>query len=64
MPHQIQAITGHQSLKEVTRYTEAADKEKLSSEAIERLVDYQKRPIKRRTFLANRLVSLVTPKPR
>lgn len=33
-PHQIQAITGHESLAEVTRYTTAADQERIAREAM------------------------------
>jgi integrase len=35
-PHQIKAITGHKSLKEVQRYTEAADREGLADGAMDR----------------------------
>lgn len=33
-PHEIQAITGHKTLSEVTRYTQAVDQEKLAEGAI------------------------------
>jgi len=36
-PHQIAAITGHQSLKEVERYTRAADQKRLAAAAVVRL---------------------------
>lgn len=36
-PHQIQAITGHKSLAEVTRYTAAADQERMAREAMKRI---------------------------
>jgi len=36
-PHQIAAITGHKTLKEVTRYCAAADQEKLAEAAIKSL---------------------------
>jgi integrase len=36
-PHQIAAITGHQSLKEVERYTRAADQRRLAKAAVVRL---------------------------
>jgi len=35
--HEIMAITGHQSLEEVERYTKAARKAKLADKAMERL---------------------------
>lgn len=38
-PHQIQAITGHKSLAEVTRYTAAADQERMAREAMKRIND-------------------------
>ena len=36
-PHMIAAITGHVTLQEVTRYTEAANREKLADAAMELL---------------------------
>lgn len=36
-PHQIQSITGHKSLAEVTRYTAAADQERMAREAMKRI---------------------------
>jgi integrase len=36
-PHQIMAITGHRSLKEVTRYTRAAEQRRLAQAAMARL---------------------------
>jgi integrase len=36
-PHQIMSITGHRSLKEVERYTKAAEQRRLAQVAIERL---------------------------
>jgi integrase len=36
-PHQIASITGHQSLKEVERYTRAADQKRLAAAAVVRL---------------------------
>jgi integrase len=36
-PHQIAAITGHQSLKEVERYTRGADQRRLAASAVVRL---------------------------
>jgi integrase len=39
---QIQAITGHDSLSEVARYTEAAEQEILATAAVERLVRHNK----------------------
>jgi integrase len=36
-PHEIMAISGHISLKEVTRYTEAADRMRLARNAVDRL---------------------------
>lgn len=36
-PHQIGAVTGHQSLKEIERYTKAASKGKLADEAMAKL---------------------------
>jgi integrase len=36
-PHQIQAITGHKSLAEVTRYTAAADQGRMAREAMKRI---------------------------
>jgi integrase len=36
-PHEIAAITGHASLKEVVRYTEAADRKRLASAAMEKV---------------------------
>jgi integrase len=36
-PHQIAAMTGHQSLKEVERYTRAADQRRLAAAAVVRL---------------------------
>jgi integrase len=36
-PHQIAAITGHASLKEIVRYTKAVDQARLAREAIERI---------------------------
>lgn len=38
-PHQIQAITGHRSLAEVTRYTVAANQEQMAREAMRRIGD-------------------------
>ena len=35
---QMQAITGHATMREVERYTKAADQEKLAREAIARLI--------------------------
>jgi len=35
---QIQAITGHATMREVERYTKAADQEKLAREALARLI--------------------------
>ena len=35
--HQIRAITGHATLKEVERYTKAADQKRLAEQAIEKL---------------------------
>jgi integrase len=35
---QIQAITGHATIREVNRYTRAADQEKLTREVIARLI--------------------------
>ena len=35
--HQIRAITGHTTLKEVERYTKAADQKRLAEQAIEKL---------------------------
>jgi integrase len=37
--HQIASITGHASLKEVERYTEAADRKRLAREAMAKLVE-------------------------
>jgi integrase len=36
-PHVIQAITGHRTLKEVERYTRAADQKRLAGRAMERM---------------------------
>jgi hypothetical protein len=36
-PHEIMAITGHLTLSEVQRYTEAADRKIMASSAIEKL---------------------------
>jgi integrase len=36
-PHEIAAITGHASLKEIVRYTEAADRKHLASAAMEKV---------------------------
>jgi integrase len=36
-PHEIAAITGHASLKEIVRYTEAADRKRLAAAAIEKV---------------------------
>lgn len=36
-PHTIMAITGHKTLKEVTRYTEAANRDRLAEQAIDAL---------------------------
>ena len=38
-PHQIMAITGHKTLAEVARYTEAVDQEELAKQAIVKLED-------------------------
>lgn len=37
--HQIMAITGHKTLKEVTRYTAAVDRERLAKEAIDKIIN-------------------------
>ncbi len=37
-PHQIAAITGHKSLKEVERYTRAAEQERLATDAMANLI--------------------------
>lgn len=36
-PHEIQAITGHRTLKEIERYTRAADQRRLAGQAMQRL---------------------------
>ena len=36
-PHEIAAITGHASLKEVIRYTEAADRKHLAAAAMDKV---------------------------
>ena len=36
-PHEIMSITGHRTLKEVTRYTEAFDRAKLGRSAMAKL---------------------------
>jgi integrase len=41
-PHEIAAITGHASLKEIVRYTQTADRKRLAKAAMEK--------VKRRTF--------------
>lgn len=38
-PHEIQAITGHKSLKEVTRYTAAANQQQMARKAMSRIED-------------------------
>ncbi|GAA0569527.1 tyrosine-type recombinase/integrase [Caenispirillum bisanense] len=40
-PHEIAAITGHKTLKEVERYTLAADQERLAASAMERIAHGQ-----------------------
>jgi hypothetical protein len=39
--HEIMAISGHKSLKEVERYTKAADQERLARSAVARLATNQ-----------------------
>jgi integrase len=41
--HMIQSITGHQTLKEVERYTRSADQRRLAFEAIERLSNHARK---------------------
>jgi integrase len=36
-PHEIAAITGHASLKEIVRYTKAADRKRLAAAAMEKM---------------------------
>lgn len=43
-PHQIMAITGHRSLKEVQRYTRAAEQRRLAQAAIAQLQDKDSQP--------------------
>lgn len=38
-PHQIQAVTGHKTLAEVSRYTAAASQERMAREAMDRIGD-------------------------
>lgn len=40
-PHHIMSISGHQSLSEVTRYTEAANRERLAKEAMRTIMKFQ-----------------------
>ena len=37
--HQIAAVTGHASLSEVERYTEAANRKRLAQEGMKRLIE-------------------------
>lgn len=43
-PHEIAAITGHQTLREVERYTRAADQTRLASAAFARIGDRKRNP--------------------
>jgi enterobacteria phage integrase len=43
-PHQIMSITGHRSLKEVTRYTRATEQRRLATDAMERLKHKNSQP--------------------
>lgn len=45
-PHQIMAITGHKTLAEVTRYTEAVEQEGLAKQAIVKMEDARKKRTK------------------
>jgi integrase len=36
-PHEIAAITGHASLKEIVRYTQTADRKRLAASAMEKV---------------------------
>jgi integrase/recombinase XerD len=40
-PHQIMAISGHKSLSEVTRYTEAANRARLAKDAMRTIADFR-----------------------
>ena len=40
-PHHMMSISGHQSLSEVTRYTEAANRERLAKEAMRTIMKFQ-----------------------
>jgi len=41
-PHQIQAVTGHKTLSEVTKYTEDANRKKLADVGVEGLTKDKK----------------------
>lgn len=43
-PHQIMAMSGHQTLKQVENYTRGVDRRRNASAAINRLDDYRKKP--------------------
>jgi len=45
--HEIAAITGHASLKEVARYTEAADRKRLAQSAMAKVRTLSDKPDKR-----------------
>lgn len=42
-PHEIQAVTGHKTLKEVERYTAAAGRAGLADIGFQKLADWSKR---------------------
>ena len=42
-PHQIKAITGHKTLSEVTRYTDAANQARMAEQAIQKVVPLRSR---------------------
>ncbi len=54
-PHEIVAISGHASLKEIVRYTATADRKQLATAAIEK--------VKARTFTVKPRPSTVKPRP-
>jgi integrase len=47
-PHQLMALSGHKSLAEVTRYTEAANRARLAKEAMRTIAEFQSgKPIRK-----------------
>lgn len=43
--HQIAAVTGHRSLKEIERYTKEVDQERMADEAIDKVANVGKKPL-------------------